>query len=56
MVLNEFKENGMWTVQETETGYTITRTKMTNEQYKQAQNNLKQLQENGLKKKEDEKQ
>lgn len=55
MVLNEFKENGMWTVQETETGFAITRTRMTDGQYNQAQDNLKQLQDNGLKKKEDEK-
>jgi len=54
-VLNEFKENGMWTVTETETGYSVTRTTLTHEQYDQALQNLQNLQENGMNKKEEKK-
>ncbi|MBS1681925.1 MAG: hypothetical protein JST48_09450 [Bacteroidetes bacterium] len=48
-VINEFKDNGMWTVQETKGGYSITRAKLTQKQYEQAVGNTQSLRENGLK-------
>lgn len=49
LVLTEFYENGLWTVQETETSYTITKTKLTTEEYEAALSNLQPLRETGLK-------
>ena len=48
LVLDEFKENGMWTVTETQSCYTITKTKITDEQHKKAIKNVQTLRENGL--------
>jgi len=53
-VIEEFKENGMWTVQETENGYSITRTKISQEQYEQGITNVQPLRDNGLTRKKEE--
>jgi hypothetical protein len=50
-VIEEFKENGMWTVQKTDEGYIATKTKLTQKQFEEALKNIQPLHENGLKQK-----
>ena len=53
LVLDTFKEDGMWTVTETESGFSITKTKITEEQHQKAIENTQSKGENGLNKDEE---